>query len=567
MVIGLAAAHTFVAIMSQSMNEDGISYLDMGAAFIRGDWDTAVNGIWSPLYGWLLGVVVHLAQPSLGWEFPVAQIVNFCIFVLALACFEYFWRRMTEFYYGNPDDQPGASIVLPRPIWMILGYVLFAYCALNLVEIWAVTPDMLVAATVFMAAGLVFDLYEKNERVLRKSLLLGLVLGFGYFAKAAMLPLAAALLGLTLLLRGSPAVRLKRFVLSSVACALVATPLITALSIKYGEPMFSGIGKFTYLKHVNDMPYPNFFPEVERFGGQLDHPPTRIFDDPPVYAFAEPIGGTYPMAYDPSYWTAGLVPDVSAGAQLRTLATSAMFWFDLFVREQGGFVACLLLLLLLSIPPTARRVVNSPIMVLFIWSLAAFGLYSLVHITPRYIAPFVVLFLACLLALVRLRAGSLSHRFSMVGGGALVAFTCLNIFTFNLAGLAGVVGFKPAAEAAVDLGKFGDEGSVNHVEFAGWLYDEGLQREDRIAFIGYSFTAQWAHLAKLKIVAEIYPEHVPQFWNASPDRQAAILRSLYDVGVDAIIAEPYYGPLASDDWRNIGDTDFLIHARQPDISY
>ena len=43
--LGLGAAHTTVAILQQSMNEDGIGYLDMGDAFLRGDWDMAINGV------------------------------------------------------------------------------------------------------------------------------------------------------------------------------------------------------------------------------------------------------------------------------------------------------------------------------------------------------------------------------------------------------------------------------------------------------------------------------------------------------------------------------------------
>src|SRR6185369_13250535 len=32
-----------------AMNPDGISYLDVADAYLRGDWAVAVNGYWSPL--------------------------------------------------------------------------------------------------------------------------------------------------------------------------------------------------------------------------------------------------------------------------------------------------------------------------------------------------------------------------------------------------------------------------------------------------------------------------------------------------------------------------------------
>ncbi|MGD2033324.1 MAG: hypothetical protein PVJ74_12675, partial [Gammaproteobacteria bacterium] len=43
--LAIGAAHTTVAVLQQSMNEDGIDYLDMGDAYLRGDWDMAINGI------------------------------------------------------------------------------------------------------------------------------------------------------------------------------------------------------------------------------------------------------------------------------------------------------------------------------------------------------------------------------------------------------------------------------------------------------------------------------------------------------------------------------------------
>jgi hypothetical protein len=58
--LALGAVHTAVAIIQQSMNEDGIGYLDMGAACLRGDWEMAVNGIWSPLYSWILGAAIYI---------------------------------------------------------------------------------------------------------------------------------------------------------------------------------------------------------------------------------------------------------------------------------------------------------------------------------------------------------------------------------------------------------------------------------------------------------------------------------------------------------------------------
>ena len=53
-----------------AMNPDGISYLDMGDGFWRGEWHMLLNGYWSPLYGFLLGLALKILKPTPYWEFP-----------------------------------------------------------------------------------------------------------------------------------------------------------------------------------------------------------------------------------------------------------------------------------------------------------------------------------------------------------------------------------------------------------------------------------------------------------------------------------------------------------------
>jgi hypothetical protein len=47
-----------------TMGGDTISYLDMGDYFLKGEWSTALNSQWSPLYAGLLKRQRH--QQSLG---------------------------------------------------------------------------------------------------------------------------------------------------------------------------------------------------------------------------------------------------------------------------------------------------------------------------------------------------------------------------------------------------------------------------------------------------------------------------------------------------------------------
>ena len=79
-------------------SDDLISYLDIGDAYLRGEWQAAVHGYWSPLYSWILALTIFALKPSTYWEFPTVKLANFLIYLFALVCFNYFLRQLI-FYY------------------------------------------------------------------------------------------------------------------------------------------------------------------------------------------------------------------------------------------------------------------------------------------------------------------------------------------------------------------------------------------------------------------------------------------------------------------------------------
>src|SRR5215217_2600876 len=156
-VLRIAAAlagllHTAMAIQDQSMNEDGVSYLDLGDVYLDGHW-LPINSVWSPVYALILGTAVRLLRPSLTWEFTLVHLVNFCIYLLALICFEYFWRETRRALESElrPDNR---EITIPSWAWWAFGYALFVWSSVVLIRFRSVTPDMLLSAIVYVAAGL-----------------------------------------------------------------------------------------------------------------------------------------------------------------------------------------------------------------------------------------------------------------------------------------------------------------------------------------------------------------------------------------------------------------------------
>ena len=96
-----------------SLNPMGVSYLDMGDAFVRRDWQTALNGLWSPLYSLPLGLLVRVFRPSPSTEFPLVHFANFLIYLTALFAFTLFMRERRK---SEIDiDAELADSTVPRP--------------------------------------------------------------------------------------------------------------------------------------------------------------------------------------------------------------------------------------------------------------------------------------------------------------------------------------------------------------------------------------------------------------------------------------------------------------------
>src|SRR5213593_3544186 len=98
-----------------SLNPMGVSYLDMGDAFVRRDWQTALNGLWSPLYSLPLGLLVRGFRPSPSTEFPLVHFANFLIYLTALFAFTLFMRELVRWQNESRDSvSEQRTIVLPE---------------------------------------------------------------------------------------------------------------------------------------------------------------------------------------------------------------------------------------------------------------------------------------------------------------------------------------------------------------------------------------------------------------------------------------------------------------------
>ncbi|HKZ78766.1 MAG TPA: hypothetical protein VJ124_10720 [Pyrinomonadaceae bacterium] len=526
-------------------NPDGLSYLDIANAYVRGDWQTAINAYWSPLYSWLIALAFGITRPSAYWEFSVLHLLNFAIYIFALGCFSFLIGQLRQFNRNIADYLDRAKLVnLPDWAWPALGYPLFIWSSLYVTPISMVTPDLLVGAFVFLAAGLLLQI-RRRRRVFLSFVLLGVVLGFGYLSKSVMFPLSFVLLGVSLFSVGNLWKGFQRVLVAFGVFLLIAGPFIFAISRAKGRMTFGESARLTHSWTVAGIS--NIHSK-----GPLAHPPRRIFDTPPIYEFGEPISGTYPLWYDPSYWNEGLASPPNTRAQIGAVVKNLSVYYELlFTNVHYGLLIGFLTLYLVS----GRRWMLLRDLArysdLIIFALVALGAYALVSVNKRYVEAFIVLLWLMLFSGLRLSDTAASKRLMTCAISVLMAMMTLTVVGSST---------QEAYLATRNLIAGEDLSTHPHWRVAEGLRQMGVERGDKVAVVGDSFGAFWAHLAGLKIVADITFADAALFWKIDAPQRDQAIEALAKTGAKAIVADrPTLSGENSGGWRRISDTDYYAY--------
>ncbi|HEY0098831.1 MAG TPA: hypothetical protein VGB76_07745, partial [Pyrinomonadaceae bacterium] len=303
------------------MGADGISYLDIGDAYWRGDWQAAINAMWSPFYSWLTGLALRLIQPTPYWEFTVVQLLNFSIYLFALFAFALFLRELERFRDSRTKeaahfdaltsdadaqaidgDAQNGSHTLPAWAWLAFAYALFVWTSLSMNRVARTSPDVLVSALVFNASALLLRIRMRRAGWLTFALF-GLTLGVGYLSKTFMFPLAFVFLAVSLFAGGNVRRAVPRVALALFVFLAVSAPFVVALSRAKHRLTIGDTARLNYAWHVNrTTPFIHWQGDAAGATGTPTHPTRKLFDSPAVYEFAAPVSGTYPPWYDPTYW-------------------------------------------------------------------------------------------------------------------------------------------------------------------------------------------------------------------------------------------------------------------------
>lgn len=497
-----------------TMNPDGISYLDIGDAYWRGDWHNAVNAYWSPLYSWTLGFFVKVFKPSPYWEYPLTHLVNFLAFAFALGCFEFFLVSFVrDLKRGNREpnrtDEP-----IPEYCWWLLGYSFFLSTALLMIGLTLVTPDMCVSGFVYLASALVVKI--RNDAGRPTWIAVGVVLSLAYLSKAIMLPIGVIFL-LMAFYKNSSSKSLMNASIAGVFFLGVASPFVVSLSHAQRHLTFGEVGPIAYEEFVNGDQ--QFIPSEP---GVL-HPVHKLLEKPLIHEFAFPVSGTYPIWYDPAYWHAGLKPHWDANQQWRNATRPALgLYFRILTTIQLNLLVPLVALLFIAIDPfgCCKRMLGY--WPLLVPAMIAVILYSLVYAEPRYLGPFFLLFWMVGFAALRFPGSTSMRRFLGVASAAIAATSVLFIGDFVVQEM--FVGWAM---------------SPVYSEAAGALVHLGVKPGDRIAVVasepwgeGGSFVAR---LGRVQITAQ--SRQLSGDWTKSAGEFAQITSVLRNAGIKAMLLD------------------------------
>ena len=541
-----------------TMNPDGVSYLDIGDAYWRGDWHNALNAYWSPLYSWIVGFFLKVLKPSAYWEYPTVHLVNFLIYAAALAAFEFFLTIfICERRRRGRELLNKGQMGLPEPSWWLLGYSLFLSSSLLLIGVSLVTPDMCVAAFISLASALVLKIRTGNTTG-RTFVILGLVLGFGYLAKTVMFPLGLVFLGTAVFAGRLSRNWFRNVVLATLAFVVVAGPFIGAISYAKGRPTIGDSGRLTYAGCIGgvDPWYPGDGGRLNCVGtgwvenidgpslaqvGSLRHLPKRIFDNPAAYWFGGAITGTYPFWYDPSYWQDGVLGHFDGGTQLWTIGQGLLIYYYLLTTVDLNVLAPFLALLLISSTPTRFLVRTLEHWELIVPTATGLLLYSLVHTEARYVAGFSAIVWFVAFQGLRFSESPKLRRFVTVTSVA-IAFT-----TIAFDGTMIVYGALAAKSAA-----------PVYWQAARSVSDQGGNSGKKIATVtpqpfgsGGAFVAR---LAGLQIVAQV--NQPDRFWTSPAPTQSAVLEAFRRAGCQGVLG--WKVPSSESGWRRLGPTDYYF---------
>lgn len=536
MTLAIAMAHT----SRYYVNSDAITYVEMAELFRNGVWSGLVNLTFSPAYPAVLAVAQALLETNPSNEVVWLKTVGVFWFVLAMLAADMMISEVREELHR--PSVPGER-TLPPAMFTALSYAMFLVASLALIRVQLMNPDMAICAMVSLCVTIVLWIGRAPDAWL-PYILLGVATGLGYLLKSFFFLFTAALMAVSFLVVESPKRAVSRLAASLLVYALIAAPLIFALSVKKGGFTYGEGGRHIYAVEVAGE-------------GEPIHKPEVLTEIPKVVLFDAKLPSTRPYSMDVAYWTVGVRPAYR-------LADHAVVILDnvkkLFSQSSWLIVVLIWFVAMASMGSVRIRPFRplSAALVAIVLAAAGVGLFCLIRMEPRYIAPFLFIGFVGMLATLRF-----SDRSPKI-------YACVKIAT----GLLLVLFLVILVQSVVDQarrGMYPSDGKASRraayeqqVAVKNFLSNNGLNAGDHVAVLGNP-PLYWARLAGLKIVGEILdPAEFITVGTAARDRSLDALRA---AGIKVVVTHgDAVEGLAEEGWIPIPGTTWysarLLSSRQ-----
>ncbi len=577
----LLAAYGYARFDLYMMDGDGTAFMDIAQDLTTHHAALAINGYWNPGYPALLAMAEKIAHPSLWRELAVVRFVNVVIFALTMGATVFFTTGLTRLRARSTGDDVIPAI--PAATLHLLSLALLVMSLGRELPIAAPRADTLLLALVMLAGGFLLRILDGAGVLFYAGL--GIALGCAYLTKSfAFLPSAALFLGLLVrAVRVRAAGRRRALggtVLAAVVFACIAGPYILAISRQLGHLTTGDSARLNYAFFIDMTPrwHEWYHQDLGHASGVFLHPEAALNANPPVFSYFAHPNGTFPLWFDPAWWTAGLKPHVWLKGHALRFARNVVVFFRYLLGRPEIFVLLGVLLAFGSALPRlrrrAKRHVGAPWWVLapVAWGALMFLIYLPIDLQDRYLTGPLLLVVLPLFAGLQLRNAaadassseltttSFQSFFPVLADAAVVLFA--GIFLVQSATyLADRRRHIPPAEQR-------HSGYDPQVFTAAAALDQlGLQPGDKVACMGdlACYTDfYWARLAGTQILGEVETtgEANPiTVWNSIPDKHA-VTDPLTHMGLRYIVSLFPNSATKPAGWIQLGASNFFAYPLQ-----
>ncbi|MFN8554556.1 MAG: hypothetical protein U0103_24060 [Candidatus Obscuribacterales bacterium] len=529
---------------------DLVSYLDLGDAFLKGDWTSALNSYWSPLYG-IAFALVHKPFENVTSELELLKFFNFCIFIMLALAFGFLVHALRR---SLAKVDTASSMLLPENTFSIVLYTTFIYCSLTLCGIRYKTPDVMSALFVLCFFCLWQRSITKPISVVRATFM-GVLLGFCYFAKNSLVNWVALVILSLFMTRKLTQITGKQLIALTVATAVTVFSWAIPISINIGH--FTLTDTLTVARSWMWTLSPGL-KQVHGQGPTFKHPTREFFRNPDFYEFATPFDVSYSPWYAPAYWFEGVPWKFSFPYYLQHLLEKIpqllisylgvlLFGFGslwLIVRRSPFSKDRLLVCLPMILPSVAG-----------LGALAAFFEHE-----GRYFIPYTLPLFAALFICLKAPERESSKRAQILVVRLITTYMVVcSLLSFTMQFYFFSPEFANSLKSALKIELPPSPPFSPHEATIKALKDLGLVAGDRVARISTLGHGEfyWIRGGKFKVVAECVDP--TQFAQASPERRQQLYEKLRQLGVKAIVEDwvpdqEKYPTCKDPGWINVAGT-------------